>query len=166
MKKWSELMEENREVIIEKMVAAFEEAEGGMPSSSIGVEIDQDGDVWTTGMMSRGNQSESSWEGKTTIVDNINAWTFDYNELDELNSNLPELNYIKEAFEKYKIEEDDEYASFRMFMINNHIGKLDEWDREAFQLELDSFRDNANDRLNTIIENQKQNESDEAAEQN
>ena len=69
MKKWSELMEENKDDIMQNMVDAFKQAEGGMSGWHVGVEIDQAGNIWTTGILSQGSQSESSWKGETFIVD-------------------------------------------------------------------------------------------------
>ena len=159
MRKWSELMEENKDVIVKKMVEAYEKAESNMSGWHFDIEMDQDGDVWTSGLLSRGSQSQSSWEGKTFIVVSIDTWVFDYDEMQTLNNNLPECNDIYEAFEQHKIDQDDEYASFRDFMNENYPEKLWQWDDEAKQFEIDSYEEYARDKLRDIIRNQKEYES-------
>jgi len=158
MKKWSELMEENKDVIIEKMVEAFKEAEGGMSGWHNGVEMDQDGDVWTTGIMSQGSQSQSSWEGKTFIIDWIKTWNSEYDEYETLKNNLPECDDIYNAFEQFKVDEDDEYAYFRDFMREKYPEKLEQWDDETKQFEIDSYEEYARDLLDDVIDRQKEQE--------
>ena len=157
--KWSKLMEENREVIVEKMVEAFKEAEGGMSGWSIGVEMDQDGDVWTTGLMSQGSQSESSWKGETTIIDNIGSWNLDYDEMELLKAKLPDFQDLYDEFEQHKIDEDDEWISLSSFMSERYPNTLNEWNDEMTSFEVDTFGDYASEKLDNIIRMQKEHET-------
>ena len=155
MKEWSELMQEKSELIVEKMVEAFKEAEGGMSGWHVGVEMDEDGDVWTTGIMSEGSQSESSWKGETTVIDWIKAWELEYDELDMLT--FPENKEIQATFEQAKLDDEDLY--FRDWMSDNYPDKLKEWDKDARQCEIDSFEEYAGDKLDDIIRMQKEHEN-------
>jgi len=157
MKKWSEIMKENKEEILVKMVDAFKEAEGGMSGWHIGIEIDQDGDVWTTGILSSGSQSVESWEGKTTIVTWINTWNVDYDDRDFLSD--PDNAYLEAEFDDYKKVTDDELLPFEDFMMTEHPEILEVWDAQAIEVEIDAFYDNAADLLDNEISLQIETES-------
>lgn len=157
MKKWSEILEENKDDIMQKMVDAFKKAEAGMSGWHVGVEIDQAGNIWTTGILSQGSQSESSWKGETFIVDWISTWNVDYEEENFLDD--ADYAYLKEEFEQHKKDTDDEYLILREWMINNHSDILENWDRIAKEVEVDGYYDNVQDKLDQIIENQKEYES-------
>jgi len=165
MEKWSELMEENREAIVEKMVEAFKEAEGGMSGWQNGVEMDQDGEVWTTGIMSQGSQLESSFNGRTFIVDWIKTWEADYS-TDELR----DADELKEQYTEYEktiedAEKNDEYPEFDSFFdfLNDRYFELyKEVDARIIQdnkeFEISEYREYANDKLDDIIKMQKDSE--------
>ena len=157
MKKWSEILEENKDDVMQNMVDAFKQAEGGMSGWHVGVEIDQAGNIWTTGILSQGSQSESSWKGETFIIDWISTWNVDYEEENFLDD--ADYAYLKDEFEQYKKDNDDEYLILREWMINNHSDILENWDRIAKEVEVDGYYDNVQDKLDQIIENQKEYES-------
>ena len=157
MKKWAELMEENREKITDCMIKAFKEAEGCMSGWHVGVEMDELGNVWTTGVLYQGSQSKSSWIGKTTIIDWIAAWNLDYEEENIFENK--DYAYLKQEFKNYKIDNDDEYAILRSWMLENHSDILDIWDQAVRDMTIDGFYDEIDDKLNEIIRNQKEYDS-------
>lgn len=162
MKLWSELMKENREVIVEQMVEAFKEAESVISGWHVGVEMDQSGDVWTTGIMNQGSQSQSSWEGKTFIINWVKTWESDYS-MDEL-ENAEEL---KDQFTEYEqlindANENDEYPEFqsfyeflddRYFELYREVSSRITQDNKEF--EISEYWEIANEKLDEIIEQQK-----------
>jgi len=168
MRKWSELMKENREKIADKMVEAFKEAEGGMSGWHVGVEMDQDGGVWTTGTLSQGTQSESSWKGETTIIDWIGTWNADYS-TDE----LKDAEELKEQYAEYEQLRDDEekgdeypeFDSFYDFLNDRYFELLQEVSSRIIQdnkdFEISEYWGYAQDKLNDIIRQQRDSEADD-----
>ena len=166
MRKWSELMEENKDLIVEKMVDTFKEAEGGMSGWQIGVEMDQSGDVWTTGIMSQGSQSQSSWEGKTFVIDWIKTWEADYSTDDLIYD-----SELKDQYTEYEqlitdAHKNDEYPEFNSFcdFLNDHYFELyrevsDRLTQTYKQFEIDEYWEVANNNLEDIIEKQKEYET-------
>ena len=87
----------------------------------------------------------------------INTWNVDYEEENFLDDS--DYTYLKDEFEQYKKDNDDEYLILREWMINNHSDILENWDRLAKEVEVDGYYDNVQDKLDQIIENQKEYES-------
>ena len=166
MKKWSELMEENRETIVEKMVDAFKEAESGMSGWHNGIEMDQDGDVWTTGIMSQGSQSESSFNGRTFIIDWIDTWEADYStdelrDADELKAQYAEYEKMIEDAEKNDAY--PEFGSFFDFLNEKYFELYQEVNNRIIkgntEFEISEYWEYAETKLDGIIKNQKYEES-------
>jgi len=158
-KTWSQLMEENSELIIEEMVNAKREAESTLSGWRVGVEMDEDGNVWTTGILSCGSQSETSFNGKTNIIDWVGVWELDYNEMEILHD--PENIEILEAFELAKISEDNEDLYLLEWMEKNYPNKLQEWDTTIREYEIDGFEEDARFKLLELISQQKSHETEE-----
>ena len=81
---WVKIMEDNREVIEEKIREAKEEAYKGMQGWHVDIEIDESGEAWITGLMSTGSQSISSWKEETFIVCSIKSWEVEFDDEEEL----------------------------------------------------------------------------------
>ena len=161
MRKWSELMEENREAIVEKMVDAFKDAEGGMSGWFTGVEMDQDGEVWTTGTMSQGSQSQSSWEGKTFVVTSIPSWSVDVPSFEV--EGMKQLTELRKEYDEIANDDDFIYTSFYEWLADEYQEQLIEAENELTDDTRDCTISNywgvAADDLSEIIENQKEYES-------
>ena len=117
--KWTEIMENHSDKIIEKMIQAKRESEGTMQGWSVGVEMDGDGDVWTTGLMSQGSQSASSFNGETYNVTAIQSWKAEYDEAEFFTTEDDDT--LEKEYKKYKEEEG---SSVRTFMLDKHPNKL------------------------------------------
>lgn len=155
MKKWSELMRDNKGTIIEEMIQSFIEAEDEPLGTSISVEIDHDGNVWRTGALECNTQSTTSWKGESFVVVSIGAWELDYNMYDLLENNLPEYNDIYDEFKKYSkhckyISESD----LSDFMLQNYPDVLDKWNRDEYTYTIESFEEDVQERFEALLEDQ------------
>ena len=163
-KTWSQIMEENSELILEKMVDAKREAESTLSGWKVGVEMDEDGNAWTTGVMNCGSQSETSFNGKTNIIDWVETWELEYNEMDILHDS--ENIEILKAFELAIIEEDNEDLYLLDWIEKNYPNQLQEWDANMREYEIDGFKEYAAFKLLDLIDLQKQHETEEKNNQN
>ena len=131
---WSELMEANRDKIEETIREAKKETYGTMQGWRVDVEMDEDGEVWTSGLASQGSQSMSSYNGETFIVCSIESWEVDTNESED-------IKYHKELYAEYLAQKEDEdgYEYAWEFMENKYPEIRKEWQNDAKQYELDEF---------------------------
>lgn len=147
---WAEIMEANRDSIIEKMVQAKKESEGTMSGWSVDVEIDEKGEVWTTGLMSQGSQSMSSWNGETFIVASVKSWTV---EIDESECIKSEPSLLAE----FEAQKDDElgYEYEWEFMQAKYPEIVKEWQDQATEFEVESYAEEADAILDRRIEEER-----------
>jgi hypothetical protein len=146
---WVKIMQDNRDKILEAFMQAKKETNGSMQGWHVDVEMDQDGNVWVTGLMSNG-QSISSWNGETFIVGSVDSWNIEIDEAQWI-ENEEEL---KQEFEEQKDSEFG-YKYPWQFMKEKHPDILQEWREEAEEYEIDNFSEKAEYLLNQRIEDEK-----------
>lgn len=160
MKKWSELMEANRDVIIEKMVEAYEKAEGGMSGWHYNIEMDQNGDVWIDGLLSQGSQSMSPWKGETAVITSISTWQIECPSFEVEKSD--QLIELKKEYDELFNENNDDflYTSFYEWLADEHQEKLIEAENELTDIlrkeEISAYWETAADDLDYIIKREKE----------
>lgn len=134
---WPEIMEENKEKIIEKMIEAQKEAcRPNLQGWRYDVEMDRHGEVWTAGPFSNG-QSISSWEGKTLIVWSVKTWSIDIDH----DICLENDNELYEDFKKKQkeAEENDDYLTAYDYTQEHHPEKEKEWEQEELDFVMSEF---------------------------
>ena len=143
---WSEIMEQNRDKIIEKIIEAKKETEGTMQGWGVDVEINQEGDVWTTGLMSQNSQTMSSWEGETKSITRVVSWNAEVNEEEA-------IKYDEKLYAEYlEQKEIREYSYFAYeFMRDYYHGTLREWEENEYDEEIDAYTEQAEEELDRII---------------
>ena len=144
---WVKIMEDNRETIEEKILEAKREAFEAMQGWHIDVEIDEEGKVWTSDVMSTGSQSISSWNGETFIVCSISSWKVEPNIIECMKN-----DGIYEEFSSQEDNEDGFYAEWD-FLQAKYPGKIEEWEKAEKDWELQEF--DASEILDRAIEDQK-----------
>jgi hypothetical protein len=153
MKKWSEILRDNSEAILNMMVQAKGETEGTMQGWHIDVEMNEKGEVWTTELFSVGSQSMSSWKGETFIVCSVQSWIAEVNESEN-------IRHYKELFDEYLAQEEaeDGYDTEWEFMQEKHPDILEEWKKDMIEYEIEAYKEEADYILDNIIEEQEQQE--------
>jgi len=146
---WVKVMEDNREKIEDAIKLAKEESYGTMQGWHVDVEMDESGEVWTSGLASQGSQSMSSFNGETFIVCHIESWEVDTNESED-------IKYHKELYAEYLAQKEDEdgYEYAWEFMENKYPEIRKEWQNDAKQYELDEF--DPSEYLDRAIEDEKE----------
>ena len=131
---WVKIMEDNRDKIEETIREAKKETYGTMQGWHVDVEMDEDGEVWTSGLASHGSQSMSGWEGKTYIVCSIESWNIELDE-DE------EIKHDEKLYAEYLAQKEDEngYEYAYEFMRKKYPDVLQEWQENAKDYELSEF---------------------------
>lgn len=118
MKKWSEVIEQYRDIIGEKMMDAKRDTFNAMSGWHVAVEITKDGVVYCTELMSQNSFTRSSYEGSAYTVYKVQSWDVDEliddeNSEDELRDyELMEFSHIideilDEVIEERKDQESD-----------------------------------------------------------
>lgn len=167
MNKWSKLIKENRDTIIDKMVEAYTDAEGIPSGWHTSVEMDRDGNVWVNGIMSQGSQSRSSWAGKTHVVKNISSWevevpSFVIEDDEAVQQQRDEYYRLEEEAEKN--DEEFEYDSFYSYLADRYpdlLREVEETNNKAErEYQIDCYRDNASDELDYIIKDEESHEGE------
>ena len=148
---WSEIMEANRDSIIEKMVQAKKESQGCMSGWSVDVEIDENGECWVGGLLSQGSQSMSSWNGETFVVESVKSWDVEINEEEDIKSE-PGI-YAEYLAQR---EEDDGHEYAYQFMSDKYPEKIVEWVKVAIEYEIDAYAEEAYRILDRRIEEEKE----------
>lgn len=147
---WAEVMEANRDTIIEKMVQAKKETEGTMQGWGVDVEIDENGDCWVSGLLSQNSQSMSSYKGETFIVATVKSWEVDVNEEEAIKTE-PEM--LKEYLAQQNEDGGHEYAY--QFMAEKYPEKVEEWRTDTIEYEVDAYAEEADRLLDQRIEDEK-----------
>ena len=135
MFKWSEVIDQNEEKLIEAMEQAFRDAVDCRHMRHI-VEIYQDGTIRTWACATGSNSfSSDSWNGKSKEV---GSFCFQY--MDVLPSEEDFRNHMTEAEQK-KIDEviDDECMTFREYIYSS--GKYEDLIEEVENEWLDWYKD-------------------------
>lgn len=135
MIKWSEILEQNREEIIEALEKSFRDAVDCRHMRHI-VEIYQDGSIRTWACAAGSNSfSADSWNGKSKEV---SSFCFQY--MDVLPSEEDFRNHMTEVEQK-KIDEviDDKCMTFREYIYNS--GKYEDLIEEVENEWLDWYKD-------------------------
>jgi hypothetical protein len=96
---WSELIQSKETEIMDAIKEAKLKAYGygGYTSGyHYDVEIDEDGDVYVTGVHSQNWQTANSWEGKTKILWSVRAWELDLQGDENKNKETKRNTYLDE----------------------------------------------------------------------
>lgn len=148
---WVEIMEDNREKIIEAFIQAKKETNNTMQGWHVDVEINEKGEVWVGGLMSTGSQSMSSWNGETYIIGSVNSWVSELNEEAWIQDE-------KEIYAEFLAQKDEEdgYESAWEFMENKYPEIRQEWQDNENQYEIDAFAEEADSIIDRRIEDEKE----------
>ena len=131
---WVKIMEDNRDKIEETIREAKKETYGTMQGWHVDVEMDEDGEVWTSGLASQGSQSMSSWEGKTYVICSIESWNIEIDESED-------IKYNEKLYAEFQAQKEDEngYEYVYEFMREKYPDILQEWQNDAKDYELSEF---------------------------
>ena len=144
---WSEIMEANRAAIIEKMLEAYRDACHPMSGWHTGVEMNEDGEVWATGLASQGSQSMSSWNGETFVVKEYQTWE---PELDFESMILGDTDEFVALYKK-AIADKDVWNSHRIWLKEYYPAKITEYEQMLEDAEVDAYAETVEDVLDEII---------------
>ena len=143
--KWSKIIKDNQQEIEKVLMEAFEEAESDIGSGwGVDIEINKQGEVYHSSIISNNSQSMDSWEGNSCIITNIPCWEVDVNVLEEI-----ENDGLTEEYRGSKYFEYDEATEF---IKNVYPKKLEQWEKELKAYEIDCFKESIDERINQVIE--------------
>jgi hypothetical protein len=157
---WAKIIEENREKILEKMIEGKKEAYSSCQGWHLDVEMDAEGNVWTTDLLSHGSQSMSSWKGETLVVCSIGTWDVDLDHDDYVKND--ELLSSEYEAAKAAVEAEGGYLSAYDFVQETCPEKEAEWEQEERDWVIEAFEmDDADRILDESIECEKLRYSEE-----
>lgn len=134
-KTWKELIEENRDKILEQLELAKKEAFNCMQGWHIDVEMDSTGDVWTGGLASQGSQSMSSFNSETHVIASIGTWTLDDMNIDE--DEIIKHPMHEKLNSEFKAQKEDGYEYAWEFMQEKYPDIKSQWEQEAIDFEIE-----------------------------
>ena len=159
---WSELMEANRDKIEETIREAKKETYGTMQGWHVDVEMDEDGEVWTSGLASQGSQSMSSYNGETFIVCYIESWEVDTNESED-------IKHHEKLYAEYLAQKEDEDGEvWTSGLASQGSQSMSSWEGktyvicsiESWNIEIDESEDiKYNEKLYAEFQAQKEDEN-------
>ena len=175
--KIKEYLQDNQELVIEKIVEAMKEAEGFDSSWRTDLLIDSDLEPWTTEMMGQNSFSSSVWDGSAFVIASGDGWSvgadgYDY-DFEETMKAQDNYNEIKVAFDEQD-EDSDDYEYQLIDFVNKFypetIKKMDADQRnyiinDEFTETASSKYDDALERIDIEIANEEERKAHEAWEE-
>lgn len=146
-----EYLQENEEMVIDKIVEMMVEAESNSSGYRMELHIDNDLDVYQSGQYSQNSFSGNVWEGKAYVIATFDSWhvgsgSYDYN-FDENIKNEPEYAEIKETFEN----QEDEF-SFYDFVKDNYVEVVERMDADWRDYIISEFPEQASQKFEDAVE--------------
>lgn len=146
------LAEEKREEIIAEIIQAYKDADrSDLSGWKIDVCIDDDGEVFATGLMSQNSMLKGQFEGSVSTI----AVVPTHNLLD--NFNLTEaIRYRSDYEELYKKYEDSDYYNFYDFIADEYSEIKEELENEYIEFMEDEIQRWAEQKFDEFIDDAEQ----------
>jgi len=154
MEKLRSLVLEKQEEIKDKILKAYEEAEGLWESWRVDIQIDDNGEVWITGALSQGSQTMSSWKGESHVVASVHGWEVGGNNYDyDFKEDIKYQDNYDEIVAKFKeAEEKDEAWDLYEFVQENYPEVIENMNAEYREyLFSDEFHEQAHRMIDEFL---------------
>ena len=156
--KWSELIENNYDEIVKKMIKAFESAEGMSEEIQSRVLINRFGEIWND--YATEHDENEFIPDDHFVVASIAGWKLDYN-LFDLVETTEDFGWIVDEYNLFKQNNVDDAIQFSDFAEQNYYAEFNHWHNTLLDIDAEKFQPVAKEQLDEIIEQRRQQEMSE-----